>query len=125
MAGRSFFTWSLADLISSTNFDGFFGDTMGGITEDYYQAGLSRHNQSIAMEPEAFHEASDYNWMTLGWGYWQELSGANKTYTRLTASMQRQEQDLAVGRLPHLLLVVEYGRHAGGGFELLFHGLSR
>jgi hypothetical protein len=81
MAGRSFFTWSLADLISSTNFDGFFGDTMGGITEDYYQAGLSRHNQSIAMEPEAFHEASDYNWMTLGWGYWQELSGANKTST--------------------------------------------
>jgi hypothetical protein len=81
MAGRSFFTYNLADLIAETDFDGFFGDTCGGITEDYYLAGLTRHNQSIAMEPEAFHEASNFNWMTLGWGYWQELSGAAKTYT--------------------------------------------
>ena len=61
MAGRSFFTFSLADLISESHFDGFFGDTMGGITEDYYQAGLTRHNQSIAMEPEAFHLASNFS----------------------------------------------------------------
>ena len=80
MAGRSFFTFSLADLISDSHFDGFFGDTMGGITEDYYQAGLTRHNQSIAMEPEAFHLASNFNWVTLGCGYWQELTTGN-TYT--------------------------------------------
>lgn len=28
MSGRSFFTYSLADLVSETDFDGFFGDTM-------------------------------------------------------------------------------------------------
>lgn len=43
-------------------------------------AGLRRHNQSMAMEPEAYHVVADFNWMTLGWGYWQELT-AGSTYT--------------------------------------------
>ena len=81
MPGRSFFTFNLADIIAETHFDGFFCDTCGGVTEDYFQAAQSRHNLSIAMEPEAFHIASNFNWMTVGWGYWQELSGASSSYT--------------------------------------------
>ena len=68
MPGRTFYTYTLGDLIAATDFDGFFGDTMGGITEDYLNDSLARHHKYIAMEPEAFHAAPDFNWITMGWG---------------------------------------------------------
>lgn len=57
------------------NGDGFNGDTMGNIPQDFYvQSRLINH--SIALEPEGggggiIDGESTGNWDTMGWGYWK------------------------------------------------------
>jgi iron(II)-dependent oxidoreductase len=59
----------LAWLTNATNTDGFNGDTMGWVSEEFYQASLDL-NHPIAIEPEAGGIAESLNWDTMGWGYW-------------------------------------------------------
>merc|ERR1719272_2877024 len=62
----------LDGLIKAVNADGFNGDTMGSVPEQFYTTSV-RIGHPIAIEPEGGGRASDGNgnWDTMGWGYWK------------------------------------------------------
>jgi hypothetical protein len=59
----------LADLCNVTNSDGFNGDTMPMVPEEFYLASTADHHP-IAIEPEGGGDVESMNWATMGWGYW-------------------------------------------------------
>lgn len=59
----------LAWLCNATNTDGFNGDTMGSVSEEFYQASIDV-DHPIGIEPEGGGIAQSLNWDTMGWGYW-------------------------------------------------------
>jgi hypothetical protein len=59
----------LADLCNATDSDGFNGDTMPFVPEDFYLASTAI-NHPIAIEPEGGGNIESMNWAGMGWGYW-------------------------------------------------------
>ncbi len=59
----------LAWLTNATNTDGFNGDTMGSVPEEFYQASLDV-NHPLGIQPEGGGIEDSLNWDTMGWGYW-------------------------------------------------------
>jgi hypothetical protein len=60
----------LDTLIRTVGADGFNGDTMGTIPEEFYTESV-KLGHPIALEPEGGGGAETISWDTLGWGYWQ------------------------------------------------------
>jgi hypothetical protein len=59
----------LTKVIKETAADGFNGDTMPFVPEDFYTQSV-KIGHPIAMEPEGSGTADSANWDTMGWGYW-------------------------------------------------------
>ena len=59
----------LAWLANATNTDGFNGDTMPFVDEEFFQAAKDL-GHPIAIEPEGGGIVDSLNWDTMGWGYW-------------------------------------------------------
>lgn len=59
-------------LIQNLNADGFNGDTMGKVPEEFYDVSVGLKH-SVAIEPEGGGNVVDgpANWDTMGWGYWK------------------------------------------------------
>eukprot|EP01084_Bolivina_argentea_P290185 498392_1 len=60
----------MAKFLNDTGADGFNGDTMGSIPQDFYTYSVSKYNHPIALEPEGGGSLQSMNWDTMGWGYW-------------------------------------------------------
>lgn len=59
----------LDTLIKDVNADGFNGDTMGSIPQEFYTESLNL-SHPIALEPEGGGGGATIAWDTMGWGYW-------------------------------------------------------
>jgi iron(II)-dependent oxidoreductase len=62
---------ALTKLMAELGADGLNGDTMAGVTEDYYKGYLNT-GHPLALQPEgAFRTMKMIEWNTMSWGYWQ------------------------------------------------------
>lgn len=61
---------SMAQLLKSINGDGFNGDTMQIIPEDFFKEAVAI-GHPIAVEPEIGGDAASTHWDIMGWGYWK------------------------------------------------------
>eukprot|EP00486_Rosalina_sp_Unknown_P008782 CAMPEP_0201589924 /NCGR_PEP_ID=MMETSP0190_2-20130828/172184_1 /ASSEMBLY_ACC=CAM_ASM_000263 /TAXON_ID=37353 /ORGANISM="Rosalina sp." /LENGTH=962 /DNA_ID=CAMNT_0048045033 /DNA_START=27 /DNA_END=2915 /DNA_ORIENTATION=+ len=61
---------TMAQFLNDTGGDGFNGDTMGSIPEDFYTYSRDKYGHPIALEPEGGGSLQSMNWDTMGWGYW-------------------------------------------------------
>jgi iron(II)-dependent oxidoreductase len=59
----------LAWLTNATDTDGFNGDTMKFVSEEFYAASLDV-GHPLAIEPEGGGVVESLGWDTMGWGYW-------------------------------------------------------
>mmetsp|Transcript_50215 Transcript_50215/g.92764 ORF Transcript_50215/g.92764 Transcript_50215/m.92764 type:complete len:725 (-) Transcript_50215:50-2224(-) len=60
---------ALATLIKQIGADGFNGDTMPFIPEEFWTASQEA-GWPLALEPEIAGNITSLNWQTMGWGYW-------------------------------------------------------
>ena len=60
---------AMAQLLADTGADGFNGDTMGWVPEQFYTLSKAK-GVAAAIEPEGGGDALSQNWDTMGWGYW-------------------------------------------------------
>jgi len=60
---------TFAKLLKETGGDGFNGDTMRSIPQDFWTAGKAL-DYPLAFQPELGGMDSALNWTTMGWGYW-------------------------------------------------------
>ena len=60
----------MAYFLNITNGDGFNGDTMGYVDEDFYTYSVNKYSRPIAIEPELGGNLAEMNYGTMGWGYW-------------------------------------------------------
>ena len=61
---------TMAEFLAESGADGFNGDTMYNISEDFYTYSVNKYDHPIALEPEWGGTLDTLNWDTLGWGYW-------------------------------------------------------
>lgn len=61
---------ALTSLLKDCGADGFNGDTMLGIPQDFYQCSLD-NGYPVALEPEGWSQYNEISWTPMGWGYWQ------------------------------------------------------
>eukprot|EP01084_Bolivina_argentea_P150332 262543_1 len=62
----------MAKFLNETGADGFEGDTMSAIPEEFYSYSVSEYNHPIAMEPGGGGnlQSMNYNGDVIGWGNW-------------------------------------------------------
>ena len=60
---------TFAKLLKETGGDGFNGDTMGFVGEEFWNASV-KAGYPLAFEPEGGGIDESLNWSTMGWGYW-------------------------------------------------------
>eukprot|EP01084_Bolivina_argentea_P088228 159320_1 len=65
---------TLGNLLQETGADGFNGDTMGSISEEYYTYSVNKYNHPIAMCPEWGGNINEMNYGTISWGYWPVMN---------------------------------------------------
>ncbi len=61
---------TLAKLLKDTGADGFNGDTMNSIPEQFYTYSVNKYNHPIGMCPEWGGTMNEMNYGTVSWGYW-------------------------------------------------------
>eukprot|EP01084_Bolivina_argentea_P290183 498388_1 len=61
---------TMAQFLNDTGGDGFNGDTMGSVPEEFYTYSRDTYGHTIAIEPEGGGSLQSMNWDTMGWGYW-------------------------------------------------------
>ena len=62
---------ALANLLSSTQSDGFFGDTISSSGLAQFYADSVKAGRPAAIQPEAGGTPGSLNYTTMGWGYWK------------------------------------------------------
>eukprot|EP00039_Didymoeca_costata_P029193 m.23595 g.23595 ORF g.23595 m.23595 type:complete len:1140 (+) comp7521_c0_seq1:89-3508(+) len=60
----------MANLLKETDCDGFNGDTMHKVPQEFYDAAMNVQHP-IAIEPEGGGDQTTANFDSMGWGYWQ------------------------------------------------------
>ncbi len=60
---------TMAQFLNDTAGDGFNGDTMGSVPEDFYRYSVEHFGRPIALEPEGGGGLDSMNWDTVGWGF--------------------------------------------------------
>eukprot|EP01084_Bolivina_argentea_P150333 262544_1 len=61
---------TMATFLNDTGGDGFYGDTMSSVPENFYVYSVNTYNHTISIEPEGGGSLQSMNWDTLGRGYW-------------------------------------------------------
>ena len=64
----------MAELLAETRADGFNGDTMDTVPEEFFTA-AEKLGVAAAIEPEGGGSADTMAWTTFGWGYWAQTIG--------------------------------------------------
>ena len=59
---------TMAQFLNQTGGDGFNGDTMDNIPQNFYLYSRNTFNHSIAMQPEGGGNLESMNWDNMGWG---------------------------------------------------------
>eukprot|EP01084_Bolivina_argentea_P290193 498408_1 len=62
----------MAQFLNDTGGDGFNGDTMSSVPEEFYTYSVNTYGHPIAIEPEGGGSLQSLNYDTIGWGYWTE-----------------------------------------------------
>lgn len=61
---------TLTELLKQVNADGFNGDTMSYVSEEFWSQSL-KNNHPVAIEPEGGPQEATLNYTKMGWGYWR------------------------------------------------------
>ena len=73
---------AMAALLATTGGDGFNGDTMGSVGEEFYAASVAAGRPAV-LEPEGggYGDWAAANWETMGWGYWWASTAPDDNFT--------------------------------------------
>ena len=85
---------TMAQFLNDTAGDGFNGDTMGSIPEDFYRYSVDNFGRPIALEPEGGGDLESMNWDTMGWGFVMHILSSVATGGFKTFNFENRKENV-------------------------------